>query len=44
MASAAPAAVAVATTEALSRLADALAHAIPAECRGLADDLARGRR
>jgi uncharacterized lipoprotein YmbA len=44
MASAAPAAVAAATTEALSRLADALAHAIPAECRVLAGDLARGRR
>lgn len=44
MATATPAAVAAATTEALSRLADALARAIPAECRPLAEDLARRRR
>lgn len=44
MAAATPAAVAAATTEALSRLADALARAIPAECRPLAEDLARRRR
>lgn len=44
MAAATPAVVAAATTEALSRLADALARAIPAECRPLAEDLARRRR
>jgi uncharacterized lipoprotein YmbA len=44
LASATPAAVAAATTEALSRLADALARAVPAECRPLAEDLARRRR
>ena len=44
MAAATPAAVAAATTEALSRLADALARAIPTECGPFAGDLARGRR
>ena len=44
LASATPAAVAAATTAALARLADALARAVPAECRPLAGDLARGRR
>jgi uncharacterized lipoprotein YmbA len=43
LASSTPAAVAAATTDALSRLADALARAIPAECRPLAGDLARRR-
>jgi uncharacterized lipoprotein YmbA len=44
LASATPAAVAAATTEALSRLADVLARAIPTECRPFAEDLARRRR
>jgi len=44
MASATPPAVAAATSEALARLADELAQAIPTECRAFAEDLARRRR
>jgi len=44
MASATPPAVAAATSEALARFADALAQAIPTECRAFAEDLARRRR
>jgi uncharacterized lipoprotein YmbA len=44
MASATPPTVAAATSEALARFADALAHATPTECRALAEDLARRRR
>jgi uncharacterized lipoprotein YmbA len=43
LASATPSAVAGATTDALARFADLLARAIPAECRPLAQDLARRR-
>jgi uncharacterized lipoprotein YmbA len=44
MESATPPAVAAATSEALARFADALAHAIPTECRPFADDSAKGKR
>jgi len=44
MASATPAAVATATSEALARFADVLAHEIPTECRPFTNDAARARR
>ena len=44
LASAAPAAVAAATTAALARFADVLVDAMPTECRPFADDFARRGR
>ena len=44
LASPTPAAVAVATTAALARFADALVDAIPSECRPVAEDMAGARR
>lgn len=44
LASATPASVAVATTEALARFADVLVEATPTECRPFHDDLARRGR
>jgi len=44
LASATPAAVAAATTEALARFADVLVDAMPTECRAFARDMAGSRR
>lgn len=44
LASATPASVAVATTEALGRFADVLVDVMPAECRPFTDGMARVRR